>query len=334
MAVGSSGRLAKAATKVPRWVVRASAVIGPLGALAALLIGIRDLGNLSGPAWAVALAISGVAIVVVAITTIYLQQYRHEWELNLVRSNAQQELDLFRRNAQAAITLPAIHDAYHDLRDAWYAVASKDSEESQVHFLTQSLNQMATAFSVITGSPCRMCVKRLAAREDAPTEVTLSNEDAGEEFFNVSTVYRHDGRHNATKDGPTPLFRNSDFREIWSPTSVSRCFFSNDLNATPGYLNDHRTGDPSTYEYNAAIVWPIQKRKHDGHVDLVGYLCVDTLQKNVFQYDNDFYLGAAYADSLYMVLAMRRQLALDRTGGVEMLPAGTTGPTTTTEEAE
>jgi len=203
---------------------------------------------------------------------------------------------------------PFLHEAFHTLRDASYSIREGNSEEMQLTLLVKSLDHVAIAFSSITGAPCRMCVKLLIAADDAPGEVTLSEDanNADERWFNVKTLYRHDGSHDPAKDQPTPLYRNSDFRQVWDQKHNSRCFFSNDLDAEPNYVNDHRAGNANDFEYNSTIVWPIQKKKLSGNVDLIGYLCVDSLQKNAFQYNNDFYLGAAYADSLYMVLAMRR----------------------------
>src|ERR1035437_508054 len=328
---------------VPLWVKRASTVIGPMGLLAALVIGIKDLGYISGPRWAEILAWAGAALVFVSVATIYFDQWRHESDVLAIQretqdqilnaqsdaqkqvSDAQSESQLqladsrreaqvslaeFQRNAQVAVALPVLHDAYHALRDASYSIREDESEVDQYRHLIASLEHMAMAFSSITGAPCRMCVKELIASEDAPPEITLAGAK-DERWFNVKTLYRHDGSYSEAKDGPTPLHRNSDFRQVWDPKNKARCFFAEDLDAQANYLNDHRDGaDLHDYEYHSTIVWPIQKRMVGEEVDLIGYLCVDSLQKNVFQYNNDFYLGAAYADSLYMVLAMKRQKEL------------------------
>jgi hypothetical protein len=60
------------------------------------------------------------------------------------------------------------------------------------------------------------------------------------------------------------------------------------------------------------MVWPIQKAEIEpGNgsdsigFDMLGFLCVDSLGRDVFQFDNDFHLGAGYADALYTHLSIR-----------------------------
>ena len=282
------------ANRIPTWVRRGSAAIGPIGALAALIIGVKELFSLSGPGWAIVLAISAGLLVFISIVSIYLEQYRH-----------QIELENYRRNSRVAVSLTSLHDAFDALRDASVVIRADDSTDSQIRVLVKSLESMNLAFSAITGVPCRMCVKELIAGSDAPEEITL-NTGSDERWLSVRTWYRHDGHTDPVKDAPSPLYKNTDFARVLDQTAGMRCFFSNDLDNETGYRNEHRDGavGPHQYDYNSTIVWPIQRKRSDGTVLLIGYLCVDSLQTNVFQYNNDFYLGAAYADSLYTVLTL------------------------------
>jgi len=159
---------------------------------------------------------------------------------------------------------------------------------------------MTQVFSVVTGAPCRMVIKELLATADAP-----DNFDFDERFFTVRTFVRHTGTYSGPTDGPSPLHLNSDFLQVFDPMQDKRCFFSNDLDAEDNYANPHRRGDPSTFDYSSTIVWPIQREKSHDVVGIIGFLCVDSKQKGVFRYANDFDLGAAYADTLYTVLSMR-----------------------------
>lgn len=168
-------------------------------------------------------------------------------------------------------------------------------------------------------------MKELTASADAPPTVEATDV----RFFNVVTAYRHDGSTNPAKDAPTPLHANSDFQHVWNPEGPGRCFFSNDLDKEHNYSNSHRVGSPDEYDYNATIVWPIQFRQTDGRVRLWGFLCVDSRQRGVFEYHNDFALGAAYADTLYTVLSLWRDdsrsavLDLSASGNESATPAGT-----------
>lgn len=288
----TGGILAKGLNRVPRWLIVAMAAISPVATLCTLVLGLKALLGLNGPNWATALAAAVGLILVAAFATVFVQQYLLSHQ--------------YARNARTAVALPTIHDALHDLRDAAFSIQEGDAEATYSDILQRSLGHMAMAFSTITGTPCRMCIKELLATADAPAELNF-DEETDPRWFTVRTIFRHDGATGGTNDDPTPLHDNTDFRRIWDRNDEAPCFFSNDLDAEPGYTNPHRAGDPHNFQYNAAIVWPIQKRKERGRIHLVGFLCLDALQRHVFQYHNDFDLGAGYADTLYTVLRLRRE---------------------------
>lgn len=301
----NQSRLATAFERVPQWLVRASAALGPIGVILGLIVGLQALLDLHGPYWAVALAVAVSCLLLLAIVMLYIEQYlRHD---AIARKDAQckAELDELRRDAQVAAALPAFHKALHILRDVSYLAESGQDPASYFELLRNSLASMNEVFHTVVGAPCRMCVKELVASADAPDDVTLRR-DEDEHWFTVKTRYRHDGSLGGPKDAPTPLQINSDFRSVWH-SRTRQCFFSNDLDAEPNYSNPHRTGNPEEFDYNATLVWPIQKRRSESEVDLIGYLCVDTKEKNRFKFQNDFDLGAAYADSLYTTLAICRK---------------------------
>lgn len=237
----------------------------------------------------------------------------HERRLADLRSEYDQrqaELELrYRRQAGADLVLPSIHQAQHHLRDATYSLVTQEPRSASER-LAASLAEMAAAFSIITGSACRASIKLLNLASDAPPEIDpLRNP----EFLYVTTLCRHDHTNPRATRGPDPLMGNTDFMQVWDVETPGTCFFSNDLDQLDPYENSHRTGKPrSSWAYNSAMVWPIQKAgipSGDGDDDLgfdmLGFFCVDSLARNQFRFDNDFHLGAGYADALYTYLSIR-----------------------------
>jgi hypothetical protein len=254
---GGTGKLAAALAWIPKWIVRASAALGPIGVLVGLVIGLQVLLNLHGPKWAVALAVGVCVLLLLAVVLVFVEQYLKSDALKRQADQHSGELEMYRRGAQVAASMPAFHEALHLLRDASFLAQAGDSEVAYFEVLQRSLAAMTTVFHTVTGEPCRMCVKELVASRDAPSDITLRTDD-DERWFTVQTRYRHDGSQGAAKDAPTPLQLNTDFRSVWH-AQPRQCFFSNDLDAEINYHNPHRQ-DPDNVDYSATIVWPIQKR--------------------------------------------------------------------------
>jgi hypothetical protein len=291
----------RALDRVPASAKLAGATLGPLGVVIGVVIGARDLWHLQGPGWAKVLAWLAAGLVVGAMALVLAQQLQHRTRLSELHARYQAQLERSRRQSTVDVALPQFHRAFHKLRDAAAMIRSGDSEAAVTRVLEESLQSLSAAFSVVTGANCRACIKRLYATADAPDTVQPNDP----RYLQVSTLCRHDGSHHPQKDAPTPLHENSDFRNVWDPMRTEPCFFSNDLDAHPNYVNPHRDGtDPNLFDYNASIVWPIQYGGSPTSVDLWGFLCVDSKAKQVFRYQNDFDLGATYADTVYTVLSL------------------------------
>jgi hypothetical protein len=217
------------------------------------------------------------------------------------------------RKARYAEAQSFIHDAYHKLRDAMWAVAQDNSALAEQDFKSV-LKALAAAWSLITGAACRVCVVDLFCADPEAT----SNDDS----FHVRLLCRDSDAsfHNSRK--PDLLKENSDFYKLWSdPTQ--RWFMSNDLlkELKRGYRNSHWPAEivaRGEVEYIAACVWPIRKtltpaiqqnKSPEECQVLLGYLCVDCKTRDVFQDRYDFHLGAAFADTMFSFIQAWRALA-------------------------
>jgi hypothetical protein len=217
------------------------------------------------------------------------------------------------RKARYAEAQPSCHLAYHALRDASFALLSGADDWVICDYLKGSLHSLSAAFSLITGVHCRVCIK----------ELICSNPKA--EPKDRGLVTRTLCRSEEVPEPPMAdsedwITENSDFYLLFK-NPEQRCFCRNNLPRLlpKGYRNSHWTSDvieSKCFPYVATIVWPIRKSLpkmgqsvgalHEDH-DILGYLCVDSSTKNVFEERYDFGLGAAFADTLYSLLRTWRE---------------------------
>lgn len=194
-----------------------------------------------------------------------------------------------------------IHNAMHCLRDAYFADLNNKGKDIHIKC---SLIEMANAFTLITGHKCRACIKLLAICEG---RLDMSN------TINNLVVY------NYKRNSGNPRLRdihyvkdNSDFKELIKDQNHS-VFFRNEL-PYKGYVNSSYTDEQiekGEMDYFSTIVWPIRKvlEEDAGDVtpmmedqDIIGFFCIDSLEKNIYNREKDVEIGHAYADALYTIL--------------------------------
>lgn len=291
-------------------------VLAVVASIATIALGARDLFELDGPGWALLLANFAVVLIIGCLAAVFALQVRHNrWFLQITAANERKVADVrdrYQRRAAVDLAMPAVHRAHHLLRDATYA-AMHGEPTSATERLAASLAEMANAFSSVTGHTCRASIKLLQLAADAPEEVDPLRKP---EYLYVSTLCRHDRTNPPSTRGPDPLEGNTDFMQVWDIETPGTCFWANDLDLVDPYENTHRRNVPrSKWAYNATMVWPIQKAEigaSDGPevigFDMLGFFCVDSLERDIFRYDNDFHLGAGYADALYTHLSIKNYI--------------------------
>jgi uncharacterized membrane protein YhaH (DUF805 family) len=110
-------------------------VVGALAAVTAAIVGVQDVFQLDGPTWSLLLAAFLVAFVLVSLATVVIQE---RW-----RS----------RNVRYALAMPALHEAYHHLRDLSASMSRGAALEDFGPHLGEALTSFAKAFSIIA---CRL----------------------------------------------------------------------------------------------------------------------------------------------------------------------------------
>lgn len=232
------------------------------------------------------------------------------------------------RKARYAEALQLIHDAYHEIRDASWALINNESDVFVRGHLQTSLKSFAAAFSLIAGAACRSCVKDLVC-----VDAIATRKDEG---FVIQDLCRDEvlpGSPGAS--GPDKLTDNSDFLSLWTDPR-QRWFTSNDLldELNRGYRNSHWSPEmvaKRKIDYLSAFVWPIRKTLPPSGPpgttatctqDLLGFLCVDSRSRGIFLERYDFHLGAAYADTLYSFIKSWRHHSATRASPEELGKAG------------
>lgn len=201
-----------------------------------------------------------------------------------------------------------LHEAHHQLRDAAYLRYIANAPENVWKpVVEESLRAFAEALSVATGSRCHATIKKVGdptgpgGRTSAPAKELL-----------VEDYLRSSDRRPLKPAVPNTVGRNSDFRALFSSDDDTRCWYQGDLlNVDEAlYDNPHWPPNPTrrNVPYRATMVWPIRKVIQEGsahtnrEVYIHGFLTADSRRPHIFDYDQHFDLGAAYADHLLSIL--------------------------------
>lgn len=235
------------------------------------------------------LAIFFCALFVLCWGLLILQEYRYS------------------RKARYAEAAERVHLAFHRLRDAWFSLYTHQDDNAFLEHVTDSVRALASAFSLVAGVHCRVCIKELFC----PDEKVKPKARA----LVTKTLSRSEDEPDQDYPGDEQnyVWDNTDFLLLFRKPE-ERKFFCNNLLELQGYKNSHWTPEMierKEYKYVSTIVWPIRKTLkapvpeihpfHERH-DCLGFLCVDSLARGAFRKRFDVWVGAAYADVLYAVL--------------------------------
>lgn len=176
------------------------------------------------------------------------------------------------------------------------------------------LESFSTAFTLVTGVLCRACICTVTIDEDR-----ISTADPVFEKAYVTRIFCRSSESAADPVAQwVPISENTDFDALCRG-KTRRFWLSNDISVEPNYKNsslrDLYGGEWKEYfknrrcRYISTIVWPVavNSSRNSGEAkaapdDLVGFLCVDSKVKKVFNLDYDVDLGFALAESLFSVL--------------------------------
>lgn len=247
----------------------------------------------------------GVYLLLLAFGVIY-----REYAFNKAKSTYSSRIKELHRKCRDAVryknSVKNLHDCAHSMRDAFDRII-ENNEAAANSCIQTGLNKLANAFSFISGSNCRACIK-------------IIQNDVQDNFY-TATLSRS-GRSSAktAKDAPNKILNNTDFMMLFD--KKINFFFSNDLSSVSPYHNSNWPDDPQEresfinnkkYDYISTIVWPIRSCNENDEIKVIGFLCIDSRDKDVFNTETDIDFGASMADLLYPVLyAYRSSIVLPK----------------------
>ena len=234
---------------------------------------------------------------------------------------------VFSRKARFAESTKNIHACVHSIRDAHKSIDKKDKEQALAN-LTKSLDALSVAFSIITGTHCRACIKIIVVKRSNHSGENDNVVVSTETLVRNSSSYSN--KNQSAKS--SPISDNTDFNVIF--TDDEKYYLCNDLTKELGYINSNWPNHPDkrrdfinkrTYDYASTLVLPIRSGGMEGEKD-IGFLCIDSLTRNIFERRYDVDHAAIVADTLYYLLLRYRN---EKSFHLKSEPVVPTAPTVT-----
>jgi hypothetical protein len=223
-------------------------------------------------------------------------------------------------------------EAFSYLRQIFYETSTKDGQHigecSEIENICRLIvNRLATAFSLITGTKCSVCIKVLVLSDDSeasprPKVATLCRDDTSLDRERGSSPLEH---WVEELENPQAIEHwvqeNTDFQQIFERVGTpQRVFFSNYLPGLRGYQNTSFQvyGQPTAHfrgvrwplPYRSTVVAPISRvHQLQRSPTLAGYLCVDSRSRSVFNRRYDIDLITGVGDCLFDLVHRYCELA-------------------------
>tara|TARA_R110002096_G_scaffold394610_2_gene589904 strand:- start:1811 stop:2689 length:879 start_codon:yes stop_codon:yes gene_type:complete len=212
------------------------------------------------------------------------------------------------RERRYAQTVNILADGFSEIHKLY---RSKSDVRETIHACSLLCDNLAEAFTVITGTKCNASIKVLSKGED----------EAGSLKAKAITFARNRNRERNPKPNKVKhwIDKNTDFNEILenidSPSGGH--FFANSLVFRYGYLNtsfsvySELPDDKNPIlrywrwplPYKSTIVVPICPSSEPNSMNLAGFLCVDSLNMFAFKKDYDVSLIRGVADGLFNIIS-------------------------------
>jgi len=184
--------------------------------------------------------------------------------------------------------------------------------------LQEILSAFARCFGLITGLPCRACIKVIPAEDLETTDmrledivvVTLARDKESQEQNAGTDLLRYESRADK-------IVLNSDFETLYSPSVRDQGFYLCNniprLHSRGKYKNSSITvgrterlasslHDEDTYvlPYRSSLTWPIRHVPGPiGRSIFVGFLSIDAPSRHMFDHRWDPALGSMLATALF-----------------------------------
>ena len=184
------------------------------------------------------------------------------------------------RRARYAEAIVNVHEAVQNILIA--TLADSWTLEPRKVAISHAMDDLAKAFIILTGGNCRCCLKVLQMNDNVLGVVTFCRQSKSVE---VESFH--------------PIQHNTDFHGLLNDKK-RKWFFGQDLPAKAGSGAYNNSTEHWQSRYRATIVWPIRQSAGltEGSPELLGFLCVDSLNRTPFSEEDDYPVGAMVADAL------------------------------------
>jgi hypothetical protein len=222
----------------------------------------------------------------------------------------------YSRKSRYAEATYSIHNCVHLLRD-YYSLIDTMQEEDCKYCLTKVITSLANAFSLVTGTHCRACIETLQIKNYSKEDFyKLTDPRERVKYLYADTFCRDSITSTSNSEEEIdsnihPVNNNTDFRELYVNADMRFFYCKNTLKSNPPYQSTAIVTD-GKLPYKSILVWPIRKMVSsqdkpcvdmlNKKQDIIGYLCVDSARRDVFNEGYDVEMGAIIADSMFTFL--------------------------------
>ena len=222
--------------------------------------------------------------------------------------------------ARYAEVMSGLHLCIHILRDIHSGLNDKSiKNENILSDLSMALWSLAKCFSLLKGVHCRTCIKLIHFNEDVfSRDVSALSDEERLRYLYVKTLCRDfetTNTHNFIEEGNPKdhtIIGNSDFRDLYSMVQGShRYWCSNDIRSMSGYQNTrfNQTSNLDYIGYRSVLILPIRiitkgllyPEQKSCKQDILGFLCIDSKTRGIFNDRYDPELGSSFADALFIL---------------------------------
>lgn len=250
--------------------------------------------------------------------------------ISLIAAISLQAKSLTREKYAHAISL--LHLANHILRDGCVKLRSLDEVDGEFQqgatvqilatTLSETLNCLSHAFSIVIGSRCRATFKTLKLKIPHGLALTSLGDDDLAKYAKVKAVRRDPLTAKLIdEEEELDLMENERFHAIFKEKN-RRCWVENNIIKNRYPRSKRRQYEANRLPYNSELIVPVrhtisEARKaptpewvgaYTRHQKLYGFLIVDSVKATAFDEILDFEMCACVADTLYIFLEQAYQM--------------------------
>ncbi len=224
--------------------------------------------------------------------------------------------------ARYAEAMYALHLCIHILRDMHYGLNDNNiTNQNRRDDLSTALWSLARCFSLLKSVHCRACIKTIHFDDNIFNKDvrTLTDEERLRYLYvdtmtrDTETVKTHDFFYKQEDPRQHSIAGNSDFRELYLMAPESRrSWISNDIYSNQNYQNTRYSeiDNKKDLGYRSVLILPIRKttkglkynEQKSCKQDILGFLCIDSKARGVFNNRYDTEVGALFSDALFILL--------------------------------